>query len=86
MKSLSMLVWVMQLGLSVGVPLGGYTLLAVWLRQRYDFGAWVLYVGLGLGLYTAIGGFRSSMKAMERMSREEKKDSAPPPPSFNDHL
>lgn len=86
MKSLSMLVWVMQLGLSVGVPLGGYTLVAVWLRQRYDLGAWVLYVGLGLGLYTAIGGFRSSMKAMERMSREEKKDAAPPPPSFNDHL
>lgn len=86
MKSLSMLVWVMQLGLSVGVPLGGYTLVAVWLRQRYNFGAWVLYVGLGLGLYTAIGGFRSSMKAMERMSREEKKDSAPPPLSFNDHL
>lgn len=83
MKNLSMLVWLTQLGISVAVPLGGFVLLAVWLRQRFDLGFWVVIAGVVLGIICAIDGLRSSLKAMERMSKDKKDDI--PPVSFNDH-
>ena len=46
MKNLNMLVWLTQLGLSVAGPLAGFILLAVWLRQRFELGGWVLVVGI----------------------------------------
>lgn len=82
MKDLRLLVWLTQLGLSVAMPLGGFVLLAVWLRSRFDWGVWVIVAGLILGLVCAIDGLRSSLKAMEHMTKD-KRD--PPPPSFNDH-
>ena len=82
-KNLSLLVWLTQLGLSVAVPLGGFVLLAVWLRQRFGWGVWVVIAGVVLGIVCAIDGLRSSLKAMERMSKEETKE--PPLVSFNDH-
>ena len=83
MKNLNLLVWLTQLGLSVALPLGGFVLLAVWLRQRFDWGVWVIVLGLVLGIISAIDGLRSSLKAMERMSGDKKKEE--PPVSFNDH-
>lgn len=83
MKNLSMLVWLTQLGISVVAPLGGFVLLAVWLRQRFDLGFWVVIAGVVLGIICAIDGLRSSLKAMERMSKDKKDDI--PPVSFNDH-
>lgn len=83
MKNLNMLIWLTQLGLSVAVPLGGFVLLAVWLRQRFDLGFWVVIAGVVLGIICAIDGLRSSLKAMERMSKDKKDDI--PPVSFNDH-
>ena len=85
MKNLNMLVWLMQLGLSIAGPLAGFILLAVWLRQRFDLGVWVLIVGMMLGISGAIDGFRVSMKAMEQMSRSKPGEDDPPPVSFNDH-
>lgn len=85
MKDLSLLVWLTQLGLSVALPPAGFVLLAVWLRNSRGWGDWVIWVGIGLGLICAIDGFRTSLKAMERVSRKPK-DDTPPPVSFNDHL
>lgn len=85
MKNINLLVFVTQLGLSVVFPLGGCTLLALWLRQRFALGSWVLIAGIGLGFVTAFDGFRQTLKAMARMSRDRREDE-PPPVSFNDHL
>lgn len=85
MKNINMLVWLTQLGLSVAAPLAGFTLLAVWLRQRFDLGIWVVLVGIVLGLASAVDGFRVSMKAMEQMSKDRHGKNDPPPVSFNDH-
>lgn len=86
MKNLNMLVWLTQLGISIAAPLAGFTLLAFWLRQRFDLGIWVLLVGIALGISGAIDGFRVSMKAMEQMADGKSTKKEPPPISFNDHL
>ena len=84
MKNVNLLIWLTQLGLSVAAPLGGFVLLAVWLRQRFDWGVWVIIAGGVLGVICAISGMRSSLQAMERMAKDKKED-LPPPVSFNDH-
>ena len=83
MKDLTLIVWLTQLGLSVAAPMAGFVLLAVWLRNSLGWGQWVIYAGIGLGLICAIDGLRTSLKALERLSR--KKDEPPAPISFNDH-
>ena len=85
MKELNLLVWLTQLGISVAGPLAGFSLLVVWLRQRFDLGIWVLLVGIVLGISGAIDGFRVSMKAMEQMTKNKPSQNDPPPVSFNDH-
>jgi uncharacterized membrane protein len=84
MKNLNLLIWLTQLGISVAVPLGGFVAVAVWLRQRFDLGAWVVIVGVVIGVICAVNGLRDSLKAMERMAKDKKED-IPPPVSFNDH-
>ena len=84
MKDLPLIVWLTQLGLSVSVPMAGFVLLAVWLRNTLGWGQWVIYVGIVLGLVCALDGLRTSLKAMERLGRKKKED-LPPPVSFNDH-
>ena len=83
MKDLSLLVWLSQLGLSVAVPPAVFILLAIWLRNRFELGAWVIIAGVFLGVVCAVDGLRVSLKAMERMSREQKEEN--PPLSFNEH-
>ena len=84
MKNINLIVWLTQLGFSIAFPLAGFILLAVWLRSRFDLGIWVLIVGIILGIIGAIDGLRSSLKAMERLSKDNS-ESDPPPVSFNDH-
>jgi hypothetical protein len=83
-KDLKLIVWLTQLGLSVALPLVGFILLSVWLRNDCGWGAWVIPVGVIIGVICAFDGFRTSMKAMEHMSRN-KKEQEKPPVSFNDH-
>lgn len=83
MKDLSLLTWLTQLGLSVAFPLGGLILLAVWLRNQFSLGDWVLWIGIGLGLIVALDGLRVSLKTMMRFSKKKKED--PPAVSFNEH-
>ncbi len=83
MKNLSMLVWLTQLGLSVAVPPAGFIMLAVWLRDRFALGSWIIWTGIVLGLICAAEGLRSSLKTMSMLAGDKKdKD---PPVSFNDH-
>ena len=84
MKNISLIVWLTQLGMSVAVPPAGFILLAVWLRNRFDLGLWVIWIGIILGLIGAIDGLRTSLKAMERLSKDKPEDGSPPV-SFNDH-
>lgn len=83
MKDLKMLVWLTQLGLSTALPLAGFVLLGVWLHQGRGWGIWTVWAGLVIGLICAVTGFRDSLKVMELMSGDKKKD--PPPVSFNEH-
>lgn len=83
MKNLQLLTWLTQLGLSTAIPLAGFVLLAVWVKNRLDLGNWVLFVGIGLGLFCAIDGFYKSLKALEKLSKDQKKDK--PPVSFTEH-
>ena len=82
MKDLSLLVFLSQLGLSVVLPLAGFVLLGVWLRQALGWGVWVVILGTLLGLVVAAEGLRSTLRTMNRMAHK-KKDK--PPVSFNDH-
>ena len=83
MKNLQLLTWLTQLGLSTAVPLAGFVLLAVWLKNRFGLGNWVLFVGIGLGLLSAIDGFYKSLKALDGLTKEKKKDK--PTVSFTEH-
>lgn len=84
MKDLTLIVFLTQLGLSVALPMAGFVLLAVWLRNRFQLGLWVIIAGIALGLICAIDGLRTTLKAMDRIGNK-KKDDAPDPVSFNDH-
>ncbi len=77
-----MLVWITQLGMSVAAPLAGFTILGVWLRNRFSLGNWVVLVGIVIGLCSAVEGLRTSLKTMEM--RDRKKDGEKTV-SFNDH-
>lgn len=84
MKDLNLLVWLTQLGLSVAVPLAVFLGGSLWLHSSLGWGSWVVWVGLIVGLSSAVSGLRQSLKAMDQMARgREKKD--PPPVSFNEH-
>lgn len=85
MKHLSLLIWLTQLALSVVGPLVGYILLAVWLRNHFDLGSWVVLCGVALGVFSAVDGLRHSLKLMSRMAKNHQEDEMPPPVSFNDH-
>ena len=81
-----MLVWITQLGISVAAPLAGFSLLGMWLRNRFSLGVWVMLLCIFLGLICAVQGLRNSLQILEKMDRQnEKKTQSPPPVSFNDH-
>ena len=84
MKNVNLLVWLTQLGLSVALPLALFLGGAVWLHNSHGWGTWIIWVGLLVGISSAVSGFRQSLRAMERMSRDRKKQD-PPPRSFEEH-
>ena len=83
MKDFSLLVWLTQLGMSVAVPLAGFIFLSVWLKNTYELGIWVVFIGVFLGLYCAIKGFIQNLKVLSQMNRKKKPKT--PPVFFNDH-
>lgn len=84
MKELTLLTWLTQLGLSVALPLVGFVFLALWLKNQFGWGEWVLWAGIVLGLVTAFDGLRTSLKLLARLT-EKKDGDVPPPVSFHDH-
>ncbi len=85
MRDLNLIIWLSQLGLTVACPLAGFTLLGVWLQQRFDMGTWIVLLGIAIGLISAVQGFRASLRIMEKLSQNKKKDNESPGVSFNDH-
>lgn len=83
MKHVNLLVFITQLGLSAAAPLAGFVLLAVWLKNHYSLGSWVIFVGVIVGLISAVDGLRMTLKAMELMAKDKQEEK--PPVSFNDH-
>ena len=83
MKNLNMLIWMTQLGLSVALPPVCFVLIAVWLQDQYGWGQWVLWVGIALGIYTAVQGLRGTLKAMEHMSKDKSEETSKT--AYNDH-
>lgn len=84
MKDLHLIVWLTQLGFSVAFPLAGFVLLAVWLHKSCGWGSWVIWLGIVLGVLSAVDGLRVSLKILDRLGKEkDKKD--PPAVSYNDH-
>ena len=83
MKGMNLLVWLTQLGISVAIPPVAFTLLGVWLRDRFALGNWVVIAAVAVGVICAIDGLRNCLKAMERMTKDKKQEQ--PPVSFNDH-
>lgn len=84
MKDVSLIVWLTQLGLNVALPLAGFVLLALWLRNDCGWGQWVIWVGILLGMVSAVDGLRNSLKVLNRISNKDP-DPEPPAVSFNDH-
>lgn len=85
MEHLGLLIWLTQLGISVVSPPVGFILLAVWLRNSFGWGDWIVWVGAVFGLVCAIQGLLDSLKAMDKYVKRNKKQDTPPPISFNEH-
>ena len=70
-KEWRMLVWLTQIGLNVCTPLVVCTFLSLWLRQRFGLGAWIILIGLAIGLAGAANGLRLSLKMADKMARNQ---------------
>jgi len=69
---LRMLIMLTQFGFSIAFPLAGFIFAALWLKNRFGLGNWVLIVGIVFGLVGAVDGFRTSIKAMDLLSGKDK--------------
>ena len=85
MKTLSLLLWVSQFGLSIIFPTLFFLLLAVWLQAKFGLGMWIVFVFGIVGVLTSIQTAKTCLQSL-RKAAEEASDEAPPPVSFNDHI
>ncbi len=81
-KALRYVTWLTQLGLTAAVPLVGFILLGVWLRDSRGWGGWTVPVGIVLGLLGAAGGLYNSFRTLDRMLKQDEKK---PRPGTNRH-
>lgn len=82
MKTLSLILWVTQFGLSILLPPCFFLWLAAWLQQNYSWGFWTTAVGGILGILISVSTARANWRAMRK---DAEAGSAPPPVSFNEH-
>ena len=85
MKTLSLLLWVSQFGLSIIFPTLFFLLLAVWLQAKFGLGMWIVFVFGIVGVLTSIQTAKTCLQSL-RKAAEEASDETPPPVSFNDHI
>lgn len=76
------IVWITQLGLSVAAPVVLCVLGSVWLRNRFDLGAWVIVLGVLLGVGASFAALWQNLKELDRQAKD---DDADPGVGFNDH-
>lgn len=74
--ALTYLIYVGQLGFSLITPIVLAVCGAVWLRGRFGLGAWVIFVGLALGLGGAAVSFAKFARAAQRAARKQEDDDA----------
>lgn len=84
MKTLSLLLWVSQFGLSIIFPTLFFLLLAVYLQSRLGLGMWIIYLLGILGILTSVQTAKSCLKALQKAALEASSDK-PAPTGFNDH-
>ncbi len=84
MKEMNMIIWITQLGISVALPLAGFSYLGYYLMNRYELGAWVLMCGFVLGIICAVEGLLNSLKLMEKQDKRSDRTDKPGV-NFNDH-
>lgn len=78
------LVWLTQFGLSVAVPPVLCILGAVWLKNHFALGSWIVLLGVILGVLAAAACLRSSLQMLDRQGRS-RDTGEKPPVSFNRH-
>ena len=84
MKLLSLLMWVVQFGLSAIFPVVFFLIAAVWLQGKLGLGTWIVVVFGILGFLTSISTTRSCLRSLRRAA-EDAGSGKQPPVSFNDH-
>ena len=84
MKTLSLILWVTQFGLSVLFPFCLFLYLGFWLQTRFELGSWVLAICGIIGFMTSISTAKSCLHSMLK-ARDEASSQKKPPVSFNDH-
>jgi len=82
MKTLSLILWVTQFGLSILLPPCLFMWLAAYLQQSHGFGIWTSIVGGIFGILISISTAKANWRSMRK---EAESGSQPPPVSFNDH-
>ena len=64
MKYLSLLMWVTQFGFSALFPTCFFLMTAVWLREKFGLGMWIVAVLGILGFLTSIATARSCIRSL----------------------
>lgn len=80
MRSLRLLAWITQFGISVAAPPVLCALLGDYLQRRYALGSWVLIL---VGILSGVAGLRQSLRSLRRISAED--DGKKPPRGYNGH-
>lgn len=83
MRSLRLLAWITQFGISVAAPPVLCVLLGDYLQRRYALGSWVLWVLILVGILSGVAGLRQSLRSLRRISAED--DEKKPPRGYNGH-
>lgn len=83
MRSLRLLAWITQFGISVAAPPVLCALLGDYLQRRYALGSWVLWVLILVGILSGVAGLRQSLRSLRRISAED--DEKKPPRGYNGH-
>ena len=76
------LMWLTELAISVAAPLMLFVYGAIWARNRWHLGVWIIIVGAALGLYSAFVALKASFTAMGLLNKPKAdKDKT----NFNSH-
>ena len=76
------LMWLTELAISVAAPLMLFVYGAIWARNRWHLGVWIIIVGAALGLYSAFMALKASFTAMGLLNKPKAdKDKT----NFNSH-